>query len=879
MHEWWSKIYSALQRRRGLDEDLSAEMRSHADLIADDFIAEGLTPEQSRAAAYRKFGNEMAIREQTREAWQFPGIESVLHDLRYGFRNIRRFPTFSLVVVLTLALGIGANTAIFSVVYTILLRTPPYPDGERLVEVTESISGQNIPLTWNNFLDLGHENRTFEDMAGIDTADLTLTGRGDATLTHAGVVSASFFHMTGWRPLIGRLFGEADDRPGAAPVILMTGEFWATRMSGDPHVIGSTLTLDGKDYQIIGILPPGLKFFTQPIDFYLPAGPKDGTVSNRAKYGTMTALGLLKPGVTLAAARADLDSIMKRLPVVDPVSENDHRTSVAWLAGLGTDGIQPILLVLMGAAGLVLVIACANVASLLLVRSTARAREIAVRSTIGAGPARLARQLLAENFVISAIGGAVGLLLAVPCVRVLVLMAPRNISRLWDAGLNLPVLSFTAALTVITTLLAGFAPISNASNVDLTAALKEGSPATGGSRQGHWLRNGLVVAEIAVTLVLTFGCGLLLRSLILAQTADPGFNAAQVLALGVQLPPSRYKSADAIRQFYVRLIQNLRREPGIESVGAVNCPPSTGGCAKGWYSIADIPAPSRADVPLTLLTTVDPAYFHTMGIRLLAGRGVTDADREGRPVAVVVNEKLARRWWPNAPQLAIGHPLKLGGPYMEGPTYEIVGVVANVKQVSLDVEPFAEIYVPFAQNVSPAMIIMIRTIADPARLIPAVRHQLASIDSNVPVVSLRPFEQWMGATLERRRFSTVLFGIFAALAVILSFVGIYGVLNYWVGARQKEIAIRVALGAGRPEILRWVGWNAIRLLAPGVALGLFGSLGAAQGLRSMLFGVSSRNPLMMLVAAVVVAAIGTFAASVPTLRATRVDPMRNLRDG
>lgn len=826
-----------------------------------DNTARGLPPEPARSTV--------------REARQFPRIETIRQDLRSGLRGIRQSPGFSLVVILTLALGIGANTAIFSVVYAVLLRTPPYPAGERLVELWEATSGQNIPVSWINFQHWRHENHTFEDMAGFETADLTLTGRGDAVLTHAGVVSSSFFRLTGWRPQMGRLFTEADDRTGAAPIVLVSGEFRARMLSGDPHVVGSTLILDGRAYQVIGTLPPGLRFFTRPVDFYLPAGPRDGKTVNRAEHGSMVLLGLLKPGVTLAAARADLDAIMRRLALSDPGPERNHHTSISWLADFGTDDIRPTLLLLMAAVGLVLIIACANVASLLLVRSTTRTREMAIRSAIGARRSRLARQLITENFVIAALGGGAGLLLAGTCLRALVFAAPRDIPRLWEARLNLPVLSFTLAVTVITGLVAGLAPVVNAGRLDRTEALKEGSPSAGGGKRRYSLRSGLVVVEIAITLVLAFGCGLLLRSLVLAQTSYPGFHPDGLLALELQLPPSRYKSDQAVRQFYARLMQDLRREPGVESVGAVNCPPSTGGCAKGWYSIADMPPPDRADVPLTLLSSVDPAYFHTMGIPLLAGRSFTDRDRDSGPGVVVVNEKLARHWWPAKPQLAVGHPIKFGGPYMEGSTYEIAGVVGDVRQSALDVAPFSEVYVTGAQK---AMVVLIRASGDPARLIPAVRRELASIDRNVAVQSLRPFEQWMGATLERRRFSTLLLGIFATLAVTLSSVGIYGILNYWVSLRQKEIAIRLTLGAQRLAILRWAGWHAMRLVAMGIAAGVFGCWGASQWLKNMVFGISARNPAMLLVSAAAVIALAALAAAVPAYRATQVDPIRNLHD-
>jgi predicted permease len=799
-------------------------------------------------------------------------FEMALHDLRAGLRGIRKSPVFSLVVILTMALGIGVNTAVFSVVHAILLQPPPYPHGERLTEIWEATSGQRIPVSWINFQHWRHENHTFEEMAGYDTANLVLTGRGDATLKHGGVVSSSFFRLTGWQPLTGRLFQETDDRPGAAPTVLLSSEFWARSLNNDPHAVGTTLTLDGTAYQIIGILPPGQRFSTQPIDFYLTAGLRGGNTVNRAEHGSMTVLGLLKPGVTTTVANSDLDGIMRRLAASDPGLENNHRSSISWLSESGTNEIRPMLITLTATVGLVLIISCVNVAGLLLLRGTSRTREIAIRAAIGATRDRLARQLLTENLVVVALGGVAGLQFAAICLRFLLLLAPQDIPRLEESTINWAVLWFTAVITIVTGLLAGLAPVFAFRGLDIPLALKEGTPGAGSGERGQSLRSGLMIAEIALTLVLAFGCGLLVRSLIAAQRIYPGFSADQVLAVEVLLPPSRYKTDDAASQFYRLLLQQLRSLPGVESVGAIDCPPSTGGCAKGWYSIKEMPAPVPADVPLTLLTKVDQDYFRTLRIPLLAGRGFTAADHEDWR-AVVVNEKLARHWWPNMPQLAVGQRIKFGGPYVEGPVSEIVGVIGNVSQEALDIEAFPEIYVRGVQN---GMFVMVRTTGDPTALIPAVRRQLVSLDRNVPVVSLVPLRRRMEATLERRRFSTLLIGVFSALAVTLTSVGIYGMLNYWVRTRQKEIAIRMALGARRSDILQWTGWHVMRIAGLGVVLGAFGCWGISQLLRGMVFGISAQNPLMLLAASVSVIAMAALAACIPIWRATRVDPVRDL---
>jgi putative ABC transport system permease protein len=878
MREWWSKVCQILHRRRGLDDDLKDELRSHLDFLIEENVAGGMPTEEARATARRRFGSEMTTRERAREAWQFPNLEAILQDLRYGLRGVGRSPSFSLVVILTIALGIGANTAIFSVVYAVLLRPLPYPAGERLVWLGESTpKAPGISVTWINFQHWRNENHSFEDLAGFENADLTMTGRGEAVLTHAGVVTSSFFPLTGWQPLLGRLFTESDDRPGAAPTVVVSGEFWEKTLGSNPGVLGATLALNGKAHQIIGVLRPGLQFFSRPVDYFFPLGLTAGSAADRSQHSSMRVLGLLKPGVTLAAGQADLDAIMQRLALTDPGPEDDHRAFAKYLSERNAGDVRPTLLMLTGAVGLVLLLACANVASLLMVRSTGRAREIAIRTAIGAGRARLVRQMLTENLLTAVLGGGSGLLLAELCLRTLVLAGPANIPRLSEATLDVHVLMFGAAITLVVGMLAGIAPVLTTGKVDLTRALKEGSPGSGSGRQGHSVRSGLVIAEIAITTMLLFASGLLVRSLIAAQTSYPGFNADRLLALELQLPSSRYDTEVTIRQFYDRLTQDLRGELGVEAVAAVNCPPSAGDCGDYWYSILEMRAPTRSDVPLSLFNTADPEYFHTMGMSLLAGRGFADTDRPGGPRVVVINETLAREWWPT-PQLALGHHLKIGGPYMEGSTCEIVGVVGSVSQMGLDSAPMPEVYSAFSQHADQAMVVMIRTTADPTPLIPAVRRHIATIDRNVPIQSLRPFEKWLGATLEQRRFSTFLLGVFTALAMILAAVGIYGLLNYWVSVRQKEIAIRLALGARHSAILRWAGSHAIRLVVFGIALGAFGGWAASRWLKNFVFGVSARNPAMMLGAGAAVIGIAALAASFPLLRATRVDAVRNLHD-
>ncbi|MBV9301949.1 MAG: ABC transporter permease [Acidobacteriaceae bacterium] len=874
MREWWAKVRGAVLGRGDL-ADLRDEIESHFELAREANEARGMSPEQARREAAREIGNKTLLKENAREAWKFPRWESFWQDLRCAVRGFRKSPGFTAAVLLTLALGIGVNTAIFSVVYAVLLRPLPYPASERLVWLGESAGKAiDIAITWLNFEHWRAENHSFEEMAGFHTEDFTLTGRGDAVLTHAGVVTSAFFELTGARPLFGRLFARADEKSGAADIVVLGYDFWNRRLGGDPGVVGTTLDLNGTGYQVVGVLAPSPKFFERPFDFCLPLGPREDRL-NRGHHRSMHVLGRLRPGVTLAGARTDLDQIMRRLDLGDPSTEKGHRSYAEYLMETRTGEIRPTLVMLMGAVLLVLVLACANVSNLLLARSTERVRELAIRSAIGAGRARLARQLFTETLLLTFGGGAAGVGLAAVCLRLLQHVAPPDIPRLSEVSLDVPVLAFACVASLISGLIAGMTPVRSANKLDLTTALKEGSAASG--RMRHALGNLLVAGEVAATVVLAFAAGLLVRSLAIAQTTYPGFEPSHVLALELQLPPGSYKTDNAVETFYKSLNERLRREPGVEAVGSVNCPPSAGDCSDWWYSVAGRAVRSREDVPLTLQNVADADYFRTMRIPIKAGRDFSSADQAGTLRVTIVNETLARKWW-RSPVEAIGRLIKLGGPFNEGPLLQIIGVAGDVSQMGLDTMPEPEIYSPFSLNPSRAMVVMIRTAVDPGSLAHAVRRDLASVDHNIPIQSLKPFSKWLAAPLAKRRFTTFLLGVFATLAFALAGIGIYGVLNYWVKARQREIAVRMALGAQNSRLVAWAGSHMGRLVAAGIVAGLAASWAASRWLSSLVFQVSPRSPSMLLLALAAVVFTASLAAAVPFWRAIHTDVVGNLHD-
>jgi len=876
MREWWAKVRAALRGRRGLNDDLHEEIEAHLDLVIQENIAQGMTPEAARTLALRDFGNAALTRERAQGAWSFTSLELLLQEFRLAVRAILRSPGFSLVVIATLTLGIGANTAIFSVIDAVLLRPLPYPGADRLLRIGETNQKvHGFSVSWLNYRHWSQESHSFEEMAAFEGTRKTLTGQGEALAARGIVVTSRFFSLTGARPELGRLFNETEDQNGAPDVVLLGHEFWMERMGSNPNVVGATLVLDGKPYQVAGVVAPTYDFFGKP-DFYMSLGQVHGAEIKRSAHGSIRVLARLKPNLSMAAAKADLDAVMQHLAQVDPGSEDEHRAYPVPLAELSRQQIRSTLLLLMGAVGLVLAIACANVAGLVLARSTTRTREMAIRSAIGASRLRLIRQLLAEGLVLSTLGGIGGIALAYWCLRALIALEPQSIPRLSEITLNLPVLAFAAAITLLTGLLLGLTPVLITRKLDVVFALKESPTSSGRSSVGQGLRNLLVVGEIGVTLVLVFASALLIRSLIAAQNAPLGFAPDHLLALHLNLPEGSYKSEAAIVNFYDRLASDLRTLPGVVAVGATSCPPSSGGCGDWFYSIPGLPTPGQSDVPVAFYNVVDPSYFSTMKMTLREGRGFTDTDRGSAPPVAVVNDAFARKWWPK--ESAVGHQIKFGGPYIDGPTYQIVGVVGNVSQLGLDAQAEPEIFRPFLREPSAAMAVMIRTSIDPDQLTSLVRSHVAEADKNLPIQRLRVFERTLGATLARRRFSTLLLALFAGLAMVLAAVGVYGLLGYWVSVREKDIAIRLALGAQQSAVVRWVGSRAMNLAAAGVTTGIVGAWGATRLVESLVFGVSPMSPGTMTTAAFVVLGVTALAAALPAWRAMRVDPARKLHD-
>ncbi len=875
MRQWWSKFRAWMTGRTEIDGDLSEEVRSHVEMETDNFVQRGMTPQAARAAARRHFGNTTAVTERARDAWTFAGIESFLRDVRYGFRSMRRAPAFSLVLILTFALGVGVNAAIFSVVNTVLLKPLPYPDSERLVILSEANAKSDFSVTWGNFNYWRDGNHSFDDMAAFEMTELTLTGRGDPVTAREMRVTSPYFSLLAMHPLMGRLLGPQDDRPGAPASIVLSHRFWSGQLGGDPQILGTMLMLNGSPAEVVGVAAP--IWTPWRVDYFVSLGRIEGKPTDRKQHESIRALARLKSGVTLAAARVDLDAIMRHLDEFDPGPEKDHHSFGTFLTEDSVGGLRSTMLVLMGAAVLIMLIACANVASLLVARNTARAAELALRKAIGAGQFRLVRQLLTENVVIAVAGGAAGVLFAYCGLRLLIGMAPLSIPRLSDTRVDLQVLLFACGITLAAGLLAGLAPVLTARRIDLADALKEGARLAGAGKHRQSMRSALVIAEVAITLVLAFGAGLLLRSLAAAQTSDLGFNASRLLSFSLDLPDKAYSSPEAVRQFHADLSDKLRRISGVAEVSAVHCPPPMGDCGDWFYSVQGQPDPPRDQVPISLFNSADPGYFHMMGIPMTQGREFSQTDRADGPKIVVINETFARRWWPH--ESAVGHQIKVGGPYQKGDLLEIVGVAGDVRQFGRDEKPEVELYLASTQKVRTGKSYMVRATGDSQPLIPAIRAAVASLDRNLPLQRLGTMEAALGAGLARRRFSTMLLALFAGLAMLLAAVGIYGLLNYWVTSREPEIAVRLALGASPARILRWTSFHALRLAVAGVAIGGVGGWFAARLLSDLVFGIPPHSPATLAAAAIAVLAIAFLAAALPSWRAARVDAAHRLHQG
>ncbi|HET7584711.1 MAG TPA: ABC transporter permease [Gemmatimonadaceae bacterium] len=807
-------------------------------------------------------------------------MQTLLQDLRYALRLLARQPAFTAIAVLTLALGIGANTAMFTVVHAVLLRPLPFRDPSALVLVAEQSNIPTITVSYQNYVDWRDQSHSFAvPLQATQAASATLTGSGEPERLPLRHVTAGLFPMLGVTPAAGRAFGENDDHAGAAPVAMISYELWQRRFNGAANVIGSVLDFDAQPYTVVGVLPQGFQILS-PADVYLPFHPWGATLpDDRNWHPGIVVLGRLKPQVSRAQARTEMVAIAKHLEEQYPVYNTGTSADVVPLQARLVQNVRPALLVLLGAVSFVLLIACANVANLLLARSTARQRELAIRAAIGASRARVVRQMLTEAVLLSLAGGAAGLLLAWGALGALLKLASAALPPSIAVTMDPAVLAFTFIVAVGTGLIFGIAPALRVRNVDLRETLSDGSRgSTGGPRQLR-IRGGLITAEIALAMLLLVGAGLLLQSFARLQGLSPGFKPDHLFVADLPLSPTAFSRPEQRAQFFDEVLERARALPGVRSAAAASYLPVSGAGGIIHFNITGRPPKGPRDYIATGYRTVTAGYFPTLGIPLIKGRLFTNADNERAPAVVIINQAMAHQFFPDRDP--IGQRLQLGATASdEVPTMEVVGVVGDVVQ-GLGLDPTAEMYLPYRQadQVLPVLrlSLVMRTAGAPLQQTRALRSLVNQINPNQPIVNPRTMEDNMAATVAQPRFRTWLIGIFAALALLLAAVGIYGVMSYNVTQRTNEFGIRLTLGAQRADLLSAVLMDGLRLTVLGVVLGALGGLALTRVLTSFLFGVSASDPVTFVAVAVVLVVVAGVASLVPAYRATKMDPIAALR--
>jgi len=798
-------------------------------------------------------------------------------DLRYGLRMLVRNPAFTVVAVIALALGIGANSAIFSVVNTVLLKPLPYKNPDALVLVWDEQTHLGFPKDTPspaNFLDWREQNTVFEGMAAMTERSLNLTGVGEPERLDGQRVSANLFSLLGVEPQLGRAFTAEEDKPGSR-VVILSHRVWQTRFGGDATIIGRALNLNGEAYTVVGVMRRGFQFPTPQTQLWVPIAFSADEAAQRGSH-YLEVVARMKAGVKLQQARAEMSTIAARLEKQYPEQNMRIGSVVTPLHEEVVGNIKPALLVLLGAVGFVLLIACANVANLLLARAAARQKEISLRLALGASRTRLIRQFLTESVLLAGMGGLVGLLFSLAGIRILKGFIPDTISQVQEINLDSKVLLFTLLVSLATGLIFGLAPATQASHFNLNETLKEGGRDSGASVRGNRIRALLVMGEVAVSFVLLIGAGLLINSFLHLRTLDPGFRTDHLLTAKIELSELKYPDKEHRVPFYNELLRRVSVLPGVESAAVAGNLPFTYNGDSMSIAIegrADPPPDQRLDV---VYRAVGPGYFSTMGIKIVQGRDFNEQDKSDSLQAVVISEKTAGHYWPG--ENAIGKRLKPGLTTSEGPWREVIGIVKDTRQNDFVAPPKMQMYFVHSQiNSFAPNALVVRTSIDPLSLATSVRNAVWAIDKDQPVSNIRSMEEIVSRAVARQRFSTMLLGIFAALALVLAAVGIYGVMSYSVAQRTREIGIRMALGAQRSDVLKMAVGQGLKLVLIGVAIGLASAFALTRVMASLLFGVSATDPVTFIAISLVLISVAALASFVPALRAARIDPMVALR--
>ena len=864
-------------RRKAREAELDEELRTHLGMSAQARVERGSDGKEAKIAALREFGNVGLVKQVTRDVWGWRWLEDLVEDARYGLRMLGKNPGFAATAILTLALGIGANTAIFSVVNTVLLRALPYKDADRLVTVwgynrTRGFDTDQVsPL---DFADWRSQNHVFEAIAASTDTSYTLTGEGEPAMVIAYSFSADYFHVLGTAPLLGRTFLPEEEEPGKNHVAVLGYAFWQRRFGGNRDLTGKSILLDGAPYTVVGVMPPGFQY-PQFTELWTPLTVSREAAEDRG-YRYLRVMARVRPGVSIHQAQTEMNAIARRLALEYPKTNKDEdATDVISLRETISGDIRPALLVLLGAVGFVLLIACANVANLLLARAAGRQKEVAVRSALGAGRWRLLRQFLTESTLLGLAGGALGLAIASWCTRVLLTMFPAtifnaNIPHIEKIPMDGWVLGFALAVSVLTSVVFGLAPALHASaNAD--EPLKESGRSLTGSARGRRWRSALVVAEVAMSLVLLTAAGLTLQSFVHLAGSNLGFNPEHVLTMRVLPPSSRYKADAQLVAFSRQVLSEIRLLPGVEAAGTVTFLPLSGWLGSRAVSLQGQSVPLDQG-PIAAWSSVTPDYFRAMQIPLIEGRFFEERDDDRASPVTILSKSLAERLAPNADPL--GKWLNVDG--LKRPV-EVVGVVGDVEQVGPASQVNAGIYLPFSQVAAPIICFAIRTKEDPSSVSHAAEQAVWALDKDQAVGFLMNLNQLASEVVAPQRILALILGVFGGVALLMAVVGVYGVIANSAAQRTNEIGVRMALGASSGDVLKLVMVEGLALVLLGVALGLAGIAGLMRLVSSLLYGIRSSDPLTMLGAAFVLAGSALLACYIPARRAARTDPMMALR--
>ncbi len=894
----WLRIQSSrlhgLLTRRGIDRDFECELEAHLALLVDENLRGGMTPEEALRAARMRLGGLTQLRETHRALYGLPWLEALAQDIQYGLRMLRMKPGFTAVAVVTLALGIGANTAIFSVIDAALLRPLPYDRPEQLVEIsTLHLNGNGMVIAPD--FKVWREQSGVLDSVGAFGAGwnsysrgANLTGTGEPAHVEVHSITPGFFKMLGVRPILGREFGPDEGRAGHNQVALLSAAVWRREFGGDRNVLNKTIHLDGMPFTVVGVMPAGLLY--PPGDLWVPAVlDASNSLPQSASWPMLFVIGRLKPEMSLAKARADLEVVTHRLDSQFSAGRQKGRSrwhvEVIPLRQLLAGDVGHLLVILLIAVGFVLLIACANLANLLLARAAARRKEVALRAALGARRGRLVRQFLVESALLAALGGALGALIGIWAVRAMTQLIPPQLPN--DVGLDARILAFVIGISACAVMLFGLIPALSASRVDVSEALKEGGERAGLGRGTHRLRGLLVIAETALALILLTGAGLLARSVYRLTEVDLGFDPHHLLLGETTLPVTLVDQPQRQANFFHEALDHLRALPGVESAAATTHPPvSVFNSLTAGVLVSGGPVPEPGDdagragsvgtsVFSQVISTADvsPGIFSTLGIPLRAGRFFNEQDADNSRKVVILNEAAVRRIF--AGRDAVGHEISMDG--AKGPWREVVGVVADTRNYTLEREPWPEIYVPYEQDPTLVMFFVLRSKGDPMALVGSLRRSVASVDPNEPVARMETMDEHVENLVAPSRFKLELLGSFAVLALLLGAIGLYGVISYGVSERTHEIGVRMALGAERGNVLKLVMGHGFRLTVIGVGLGVVGALAMTRYLSSLLFGVRPTDPLTFIAVSAVLMAVALLASYLPARRATQIDPMVALR--